>query len=85
MSWAPLPEFPVLATTTTRSQLVPLEMNVLEPLMTYSSPSSTARVLTACRSEPVSGSVIATAPMALPAAIFGNQACFCCSLPKFTT
>ncbi|MNG11287.1 hypothetical protein D3C84_948160 [compost metagenome] len=84
VSWAPLPVLPVLATTTTMSQLLPLEMKVLAPLMTYSSPSSTARVLTACRSEPVSGSVMATAPMAWPAAIFGSQACFCASLPKFT-
>ncbi|MNR02895.1 hypothetical protein D3C85_1187650 [compost metagenome] len=84
MSWAPLPEVPVLATTTTMSQLVPLEMKVLAPLMTYSSPSSTARVLTACRSEPVSGSVMATAPMASPAAILGSHSSFWASLPKFT-
>ncbi|MNN48556.1 hypothetical protein D3C81_1630420 [compost metagenome] len=82
MSCEPLPVLPVLTTATMMSQLVPLEMKVLAPLMTYSSPSSTARVFTACRSEPVFGSVIATAPMASPAAIFGSQASFCSWVAK---
>ncbi|MCY1465920.1 hypothetical protein D9M71_841250 [compost metagenome] len=82
MSREPLPLFPVLATTTMMSLLVPLEMKVLAPLMTYSSPSRTARVLTACRSEPVSGSVMATAAMASPLAIFGSHSSFCASVPK---
>ncbi|MNC32454.1 hypothetical protein D3C75_808070 [compost metagenome] len=76
-----VPVVPVLQTTTTRSDCTPLEMKVLEPVMTYSSPSRTARVLTACRSEPVLGSVMAIEPMASPETILGNQVCFCCSLP----
>ncbi|MCY1251063.1 hypothetical protein D9M72_647780 [compost metagenome] len=56
-------------------------MKVLEPLRISWSPSSVARVRTACRSEPVFGSVMAMAPTASPAIIFGNQACFCASVP----
>ncbi|MNJ52374.1 hypothetical protein D3C77_477050 [compost metagenome] len=76
-----LPLLPVLQTTSARSQEAPLEMKVLEPLRISWSPSSVARVRTACRSEPVLGSVMAMAPTASPAIIFGNQACFCASVP----
>ncbi|MCY1186046.1 hypothetical protein D9M73_268810 [compost metagenome] len=77
-----LPVLPVLHTTTARSHWVPLEMKVLLPLMTYSSPSRTARVRTACRSEPVFGSVMAMAEMISPLAILGSHSSFCSSVAK---
>ena len=70
----------VLAATITWSQLRPLVMNVFWPLSTYSSPSSSARVLIAARSEPVPGSVIAIARIDSPDAIPGSQRCFCSSV-----
>ncbi|MCY1311845.1 hypothetical protein D9M70_622050 [compost metagenome] len=75
----------VRATTSTRSAWWPLVMKVFEPLMTYSSPSRTARVLIACRSEPVPGSDIAMAPTNSPLAIFGSQRSFCSSLAELST
>ncbi len=68
-----------MATITTRSQWEPLEMKVFEPLMTYSSPSRTAVVRIDCRSDPVPGSVIATAITISPLTIFGIQRFFCSS------
>ena len=62
----------VLATTITRSASQPLVMKVLEPLITYSSPSSTAVVFTPCRSEPVPGSVMAMAVTSSPLTSFGR-------------
>ena len=44
----------------------PLVMNVFEPLITYSSPSLTARVLIPATSEPASGSVIPRQRIFLP-------------------
>ncbi|MNF06778.1 hypothetical protein D3C80_2068020 [compost metagenome] len=72
----------VLATTATMSLVWPLVMKVLAPLITYLSPCLTARVRTACRSEPVPGSVMATEQMTSPEAIFGNQCSFCASVPS---
>ncbi|MNF94354.1 hypothetical protein D3C84_770640 [compost metagenome] len=72
----------VLATTATMSLVWPLVIKVLAPLMTYLSPCFTARVRTACRSEPVPGSVMATEQITSPEAIFGNQCCFCASVPS---
>ena len=71
----------VLTTTPTRPACRPFEMNVFEPLMTYSSPSRTARVRIACRSEPALGSVIAIAPTSSPVAMRDNQSRFCASVP----
>ncbi len=71
----------VLATMTTRLACRPLEMKVFEPSMTYSSPVRIALVLMLCRSDPVPGSVIATAPTNSPLAIPGSQRCFCSSVP----
>ncbi|MOA39385.1 hypothetical protein D3C78_1611620 [compost metagenome] len=71
----------VLATTITRSARKPLVMKVLEPLMTYSSPSSTAVVFTPCRSEPAPGSVMAMALTISPDTSFGRYLCFSISLP----
>ncbi|MOA21541.1 hypothetical protein D3C78_1420370 [compost metagenome] len=72
----------VFATTSTMSQVWPLEMKVLAPLMTYLSPFLTARVRTDCRSEPVPGSVMATAQMHSPEPTFGSQNSFCSSVPS---
>jgi hypothetical protein len=41
-----------------KSARTPLVMNVLEPLITYSSPSRTARVRMPATSEPAPGSVM---------------------------
>ncbi|MCY1371633.1 hypothetical protein D9M69_587840 [compost metagenome] len=76
------PSGSVFATTATMSLIWPLVMKVLAPLMTYLSPCFTARVRTACRSEPVPGSVMATEQITSPEAIFGSQYCFCASLPS---
>src|SRR5690625_2096850 len=51
----------------------PLVMKVLEPVITYSSPSRRAFVLTLCRSDPVPGSVMAIAPIISPDAILGSH------------
>ncbi|MCY1466127.1 hypothetical protein D9M71_843740 [compost metagenome] len=56
-------------------------MKVLEPLMTYSSPSSTAVVFTPWRSEPAPGSVIAMAVTISPLTSFGRYLCFSSSEP----
>ncbi|MNF99199.1 hypothetical protein D3C84_820900 [compost metagenome] len=71
----------VRATTITRSACWPLEIKVFEPLTTYSSPCSTARVLMPCRSLPVPGSVMAMAHTVSPDTILGSHFCFCASLP----
>ena len=71
----------VLATTTIRSASDPLEMKVLAPLMTYSSPSRSAVVLMLFRSEPAPGSVIAIAVIISPLASFGSQRRRCSSVP----
>jgi len=55
-----------LATRTMRSQLIPLLMKVFCPLITNSSPSSTAVVRMAARSLPVLGSVMPRAVMISP-------------------
>src|ERR1035437_3116141 len=72
----------VLATTTTRSQLRPLLMKVLLPLITYSSPCLTALVRIAFRSEPAPGSLMAIARMHSPLAHLGSQRRFCSSDPR---
>ncbi|MNJ53934.1 hypothetical protein D3C77_493530 [compost metagenome] len=74
----------VLHTTTTMSQDRPLLMKVLLPLITHSSPSRTAVVRMALRSEPVPGSVMATASTVSPVQIFGSHCCFCASVPRRT-
>ncbi|MCY1382557.1 hypothetical protein D9M69_705910 [compost metagenome] len=76
-----LPLLPVLQTTRARSQVEPLVMKVLEPLMTYSSPSSTAVVFTPCRSEPAPGSVMAMAVTISPLTSFGRYLSFSSSEP----
>ncbi|MNW08727.1 hypothetical protein D3C71_2055700 [compost metagenome] len=72
----------VLQTTITMSEIKPLEIKVLLPLMTHSSPSRTAVVRHALTSEPPPGSVIATARMVSPAQTPGSQRCFCSSVPS---
>ena len=61
---------------------MPFVMKVLEPLITYSSPSRRAVVRSALRSLPACGSVSANAPMSSPVTILGNQRCFCSSVPR---
>ena len=70
----------VLQTTITQSALMPLVMNVLAPLMTYSSPSRLAVVWMPWRSEPVPGSVMAIAVIISPVQNFGYQRFFCSSV-----
>ena len=61
---------------------MPFEMNVLAPLMMYSSPSRLAVVAMPARSEPVPGSVIAIAVIVSPVAHLGSHSAFCSGLPK---
>ncbi len=72
----------VLTATMTRLQLIPFEMKVFWPLIMKWSPSLTAVARMAARSEPVPGSVIATAVMISPDAQPGSHFIFCSSLPK---
>ncbi len=68
----------------TRSAECPLVMKDLEPLMTHSSPSRTAEVLSAPRSEPPDGSVMPIASRISPDATRGSQRSFCSSVPSST-
>ena len=75
------PSSPVLATVMIRSAAWPLVMKIFDPLILYWLPSFSARVRTACRSEPVEGSVMAIAPTISPDASPGSQRAFCSSVP----
>ena len=55
-------------------------MNVLEPFRIQSSPSRTALVLSAARSEPPLGSVIAIAQISSPVQNRGSHRAFCSSV-----
>src|SRR5450631_2683059 len=59
-------------------------MKVLEPLRTQSSPSRSAVLLSAARSEPPLGSVIAIAVIVVPEQKPGSQRCFCSCVPSST-
>ena len=59
-------------------------MNVLEPLRIQSSPSRTAVVFSAARSEPPLGSVMAMAVTISPEQKPGSHRCFCSSVPRST-
>ena len=59
-------------------------MNVFEPLSTQSSPSRTAVVLSAARSEPPDGSVMPMAVTISPEQNPGSQRCFCSSVVRCT-
>jgi hypothetical protein len=74
---------PVTAVTVTNLVIgVPeLVMNCFEPLMTHSSPSSTAVVRVAPASEPASDSVRPNPPSARPATRSGRYSAFCSSVP----
>ena len=65
----------------TRPASAPLVMNVLEPLMTYWSPSRRAVVWMLRKSEPAPGSLMAMAATSSPRAMSGSQPHFCSSLP----
>ena len=58
-----------------------LEIRVLAPLMTKSSPSRSARVRIAATSDPASGSVMANAAILCPSRTAGRYAAFSSSLP----
>ena len=75
---------PVLAVTVTSEVIsVPeLVMKALVPLITHSSPSSTALVRVPPASDPASGSVSPNAASARPAARSGSHCRFCSSVPK---
>ena len=74
----------VRVATMTRSALLPLVMNVFDPLMMKSSPSATAVVLSAARSDPPDGSVMAMAVRISPLQNPGSQRFFCSSVVSFT-
>ena len=62
--------------------MLPLVIHILDPLMTQSSPSRFACVFMFAGSEPPCDSVRPKQPMISPAAMPGNQRCFCSSEPK---
>ncbi len=72
----------VLATTITRSALMPLLMNVFDPPRTQPSPFLRAVVEMPCRSLPAPGSIIAIAVMSSPLQKPGSQRCFCSSVAR---
>ncbi len=72
----------VLVTSTIAWARWPLVMNVLEPLITYSSPSRTARVLIPATSEPASGSVMPRHRILVPWIAGTAHSCFCSSEPN---
>ncbi len=74
----------VRAATTTMSAEPPLVMKVFEPLMTQSSPSRTAVVRSAARSEPPDGSVMPIAVSSSPVQKRGSHRSFCSSLVRWT-
>ena len=57
-------------------------MYVFEPLITYSSPSLTARVLIPFTSEPASGSVMPRQRIFSPLIAGTTHSCFCSSVPN---
>ena len=59
----------------------PLVTQALVPLMTYSSPSRSARHEMLRVSLPASGSDSDRAPRRSPVAMVGSQRCFCSSVP----
>ena len=75
----------VFTRSATTCPWIPLEIQVLVPLMMYSPPSRRAVVRTACKSVPQSGSVSARPPRSSPAANFGSQWRRCSSVPERCT
>ena len=80
----PSSRVPVTAVTVTNPVIeVPeLVMNALLPLITHSSPSSTAVVRVAPASEPPPGSVSPKPPSSSPRVSRGSHSRFCSSVPK---
>ena len=85
MFFAPSSRSPVRANTISRSAQIALVMKRFCPLMTYSSPSRTARVRRPLGSEPASGSVSANEATRSPLASPGRYCCFCRSVPQLTS
>ena len=80
MPFLPAP-LSVTAMTMATWPFLPLVMNCLTPLITYSSPCFTAVVRNAEASEPTCGSVRQNAPSISPRARGVSQSRFCCALP----
>src|ERR1700729_3607255 len=72
----------VTAQTIAPSATDPLVIHILRPLRIQSDPSRRARVVIEAGSEPASGSVRPKQPSSSPAAMPGNQCCFCSSEPN---
>jgi hypothetical protein len=72
----------VLATTITRSALMPLVMNVFEPLMHIFVALADRGRPHALQVGAAPGSVMAIAVMISPETMPGNQRCFCSSVPS---
>ena len=67
-----------------KSAIMPLDVNHLWPLITHSSPSSSAVVESSVGSDPaVFGSVIENAERILPSSSGCSQRFFCSSVPKW--
>jgi hypothetical protein len=73
----------VRAQTTATSATGAFVIHIFPPWRIQSSPSRVARVFIEPGSEPWSCSVSPKHPIDSPAAIDGNQACFCSSDPYF--
>ena len=84
ISGRPSARVPVTAVTVTSPVIaVPeLVMNDFDPLITQSSPSTTAVVRTLPASEPLPDSVRPKAPSISPAASLGSHVALCSSVPK---
>ena len=74
----------VLTRVATTVECAPLVAHIFVPLMTYSPPSSTARVWIACTSEPQLGSLIENPPWNSPVAMRGRKRWRCSSVPNFS-
>ena len=71
------------ASTVIRSARAAWVIQVFCPVMRYTSPSFTARVVSEARSEPVFGSVNTAVGSTSPLAIRGSHSCFWASVPPF--
>ena len=63
----------------------PPEMKIFSPLIRHVSPSRTAFVRIAARSEPAPGSVSAMVESQRPSAIGGMSSAFCASVPNLSS
>ena len=78
----PVPAPPVRTAVVIQSARMPLVMNILPPLTTYSPPRRSARVVSAATSEPPPASVMPSAMIFSPASTGGATAAFISSVPS---